>query len=146
MAKKRREDTKEFHIFPSNPTDQETVPYLDFGLDLVVSFPGDLEVSLLHVCRRLGVERVGDRAEDEHVELDALLALHFLALLLLLQKQHVRKTKVEILDSFFASSLHKKQTLCVTTIMAFFQDLLLDFEISQKLFRAYSTQQKKMYI
>ncbi len=52
--------------------------------------PGDLRVPPLHVRRLLGVERVGHRPQDEHVRLDATLALLLLALLLLLRVGRAR--------------------------------------------------------
>ncbi len=56
--------------------------YLDLGLHLVVHLLGDLWVPPLHVRALLRVERVRDRAEDEHISLDATLALLLLPLLL----------------------------------------------------------------
>ncbi len=56
---------------------------------------GDLGVPPLHVAGLLGVERVGDGAQDEDVRLDATLSLLLLALLLRLQAQvvHVQKDR-----------------------------------------------------
>ena len=60
------------------------IPHLYPGLHLVVYLLVDLEVSLLHVPRLLGVERVRNAPADEHVELDTPLPVLLLLLPLLL--------------------------------------------------------------
>ena len=59
--------------------------YLNFSSESLQTFLGKFVVPLGHVIRLLGVERIGDTAEDEHVELNSLLPV-LLVLLLLLQQ------------------------------------------------------------
>ena len=62
-------------ILPCNQDWIASNTHVYFGLHLLVSLLGDLEVSLLHIRTLLRVERVSDGAENKDVQLDSLLPL-----------------------------------------------------------------------
>ena len=62
-------------FLPCNQDELASITHVYFGLHLLVSLLGDLEVSLLHIRTLLRVERVSDGAENKDVQLDSLLPL-----------------------------------------------------------------------
>ena len=62
-------------VLPCNQGWIASNTHVYFGLHLLVSLLGNLEVSLLHIRTLLRVERVSDGAENKDIQLDSLLPL-----------------------------------------------------------------------